>query len=108
MKYRIWDKKEKYYDDTSTLVVFPSGVIWSSCYGYVDQDKFIVEQSTGLKDKNGVEIYEGHRVKYSNMINPIIIFQQGAFGICEVERMIYTTFIEIDTNNIEVIGNIHE
>lgn len=79
-------------------------------------DKETIGQSTGLKDKNGVEIFEGDIVQYRDG-------EYSYLGI--VKRDCYQFFIDgiepddnygfIDVSNtfdgtssLEVIGNIHE
>ena len=68
-------------------------------------------QSTGLRDKNGVEIFEGDIIQaYRNLIGQIIFDDRGKFfglKISDVETHGFSMNY-LEGQKIEVLGNIYE
>lgn len=110
IKFRAWDGKEMLRMPINTRYGL------GRFFGFIGESDDLM-QYTGLKDKNGVEIYEGdvaiRTINYGKTIEKgaIVFDSKGAyFGFRRYRPNGSTmiTSIGIDAPKLEVIGNIYQ
>ena len=133
IKFRVWDERAKQYADTKKCV-YIVGVLHNNkiTLGF-DSPKaeyslgLVLEQFTGLLDKNGKEIYEGDILKTNQaLVIHEVVFYQSSFTTIrranehgrELRQKVGEKFYGQDTyldeplddlvGGSEIIGNIHD
>ena len=116
-RYRAWDttNKEMFKDTFSitesgqVVVVEQEDVMCPPDYVFVDN--LVIMQSTGLKDKNGKEIFEGDIVKmskdvYSEPTYYEVVRHYG--GAYRLESKQHGCELWLRHTDCEVVGNVYE
>lgn len=130
-RYRAWIKTEKRMIETDDLldidyenevittqqVYFENGLPDDRDIYCYDFDDIVFMQSTGLRDKNGKEIFEGDIVQFEDCyevsdflyINTgIIEWCQGGFHVTNRDSVLMEDLLDGDSLDVTIFGNIYE
>lgn len=121
LKFRAWIKEEKCFADYIETIRYYAkevdlcwgGICESDCFDFED---VILTQSTGLKDKNGKEIFEGDvlAIETDEGVTNLKVFwdEKHALFMFESkkynEKVLLAELVEDNTYPFEIIGNIYE
>ena len=126
LRFRAWDKVakvmiyhiEQTYDglgnfqENENIEDYVSDISFGCFADWLENDQFVIMQSTGLFDKNGKEFFEGDLLRDSESI-VIVKFKDGEF-IVDYRNMVGewrnygSLFRYLKDYEGEVIGNVYE
>lgn len=132
IEFRVWDSRKKSYfnkkdisiDNLGNIFVFEGydendADLWHvRILSDPDNERYVIEQTTGLTDKNGTEIYQGDICSFTSKTGKHTgvverLDNLAGFGLRMVKNNFRYTFSGLDTmgvnlDTLEVIGSIHE
>lgn len=124
-KFRVWSKLEEtyftqedftiYLEPDGRLQIIGTGVDGEDCF--FETEDVVIEQCTGLRDKNGKLIYENDLIKCPNGIFRIAVDDFGLWtaiyennplkDVAEWSDIVKNYAFSLENVEIEVVGNIH-
>ncbi len=120
IKFRSWDKilKIMSYNPVNAINFNGQFLLNDGKFHDINKTDYILMQYTGLKDKNGKEIYEGDILKHIPAFeaNYFVKYLTGGFYLCPDNKDYGEYFASLFAgydyknrcNSIEIIGNIYE
>lgn len=123
-KFRAWDKQRQKMFANDELIIWngnvyldeSKGLPCRNLKGWSIDDKYLM-QSTGLRDKNGKEIFEGDIVQFEDCYTEtdflyvntgIVEWSQGSFTITNRDSVEMGDLLDGEFLDVTIIGNVYE
>ena len=115
MKYRVWDKVEKKFtkditvDQEGNLILTLNEENFPFGFRSLSEERYIISECSGFKDKNGKDIYNGDIISYryygkNNLYE--VVYDGKEWNLCNrVEKVLISDVFKI---RLKIAGNIYE
>ena len=115
MKYKLWCKDKNEWEKDNWVILPNGDLMWveyGNLVGRVYMKNHILVRSTGFKDIEGKEIYEGDIIRYWDYFEEsyklaVIKLDEGGFSAIS-DRTNWYLYLADEGDEIRIVGNIFE